>query len=149
MYFQSSLDATGRNFACLGESVAFSCLICGDKLSWDANTYSLGTFRANGSIGEGFTCHNLSQSCQTPDPCYIFSAVLDYNIHLSNGTNRCYSTMTITPVKLDEKTSERSPCTRNELMDSELNITCRDLSQQDFSTLSSLKFKLAGKYKTI
>ena len=81
--------------------------------------------------------------------CYIFSAVLDYNIHLSNGTNRCYSTMTITPVKLDEKTSERSPCTRNELMDSELNITCRDLSQQDFSTLSSLKFKLAGKYKTI
>ena len=95
---KSSLEKSNRRFACLSESVSFTCNISGTSLAWEIqegnarSSYDGGIFRQSDPVGRCCFKQNQINSCHGEFNSF---SVLEYNMSI------CISTMTIRPTSLN------------------------------------------------
>lgn len=96
--------------------------------------------RLIGEIGEGFTCH--SSSCIDNNDCYVFSGVLNDVTSFTRHGQTLYSTLTVTPGRLDDDGS-LIQCNKSEYT-SLNNITCLEMVDNNRGNSQSISYKVAG-----
>ena len=133
-YLISSIERSQRQYACIGESVSFSCAVHGPELIWNKDNEVVAFFTGDNSIGDGFTAS---------DACFLYSAVLDRIQEVSPGSYICYSTLTITPGNLDDNLTLVQSC---DLTSMSSTVSC-SLSSSINQLVSqwSVAYNIAGK----
>ena len=111
-YLISSIERSQRQFACLGESVSFSCAVHGPELIWSKDSETVAFFTEDNSIGDGFPMS---------DACFLYSAVLDGIQEVNPGSYIMYSTLTITPGNLNDNLTLVQSC---DLTNTSSTVSC-------------------------
>lgn len=118
--------------------MSFACRVFGDGLFWEVNGERIITFSPNDPVDTGHTCSG--ELCGFD--CFIISGILN-DIRNRGNNSYCYSTLTITPGKLDNETSEVTPCMTLNSANLLMNVSCTTSGATNTEP-KSLPFQIAG-----